>query len=251
MHYADVAGEAAGYMNGFIGIAGVVGLLVLAGGLIGLARPSLFAPKWLMIAAGLMILNDALLTRAYGLIPHLLPSSDWNWQGKILALAATLIIAALPAFGWQRSGLTLAQAKGSLTKCLPVVIVYCLFFVVLAHFFPSDAPNRETIAFQLTMPGLEEEPFYRGILLLALDRAFLGRISFLGVEWGWGAVLSCALFGLAHAFGFSQGGFSFDPMTMALTALPSFIAVWMRLRTGSVLLPIVIHNFGNSISLFA
>ena len=40
-------------------------------------------------------------------------------------------------------------------------------------------------------------------------------------------------------------------MTMALTALPSFIAVWLRLRTGSVLLPILLHNFGNSVSLFA
>jgi len=39
-------------------------------------------------------------------------------------------------------------------------------------------------------------------------------------------------------------------MTMALTALPSFIAVWLRLRTGSVLLPVLLHNFGNSISMF-
>lgn len=94
-------------------------------------------------------------------------------------------------------------------------------------------------------------PFYRGILLLALDRAFSGRKRFLGVDWGWGAVLSCLLFGMAHAFGFSQGGFSFDPVTMALTAIPSFIAVWLRLRTGSLLLPILLHNFGNSFSLLA
>jgi membrane protease YdiL (CAAX protease family) len=61
--------------------------------------------------------------------------------------------------------------------------------------------------------------------------------------------LSCALFGLAHAFGVSHGHASFDPLTMALTAVPSFIAVWLRLRTGSLLLPILLHNFGNSISL--
>jgi uncharacterized protein len=39
-------------------------------------------------------------------------------------------------------------------------------------------------------------------------------------------------------------------LTMALTTLPSFIAVWMRLRTGSLLLPVLLHNFGNSIFLF-
>lgn len=198
-----------------------------------------------------MLLNDVMLTRAYGLFPDLVPSSDWNWQGKIMALAVTLVVASLPAFGWRRSELTLTQAGGSLTSCVPVAVLYAVFFAVLAHFFPSDSASREAIAFQLTMPGLEEETFYRGILLLALDRAFPGRARFLGVDWGWGAVLSCALFGLAHAFGFSHGSFSFESMTMALTALPSFLAVWLRLRTGSVLLPILLHNFGNSISLFA
>ncbi len=62
-------------------------------------------------------------------------------------------------------------------------------------------------------------------------------------------MLSCLLFGLAHAFGFSGGEFSFDPVTMALTAVPAFLAVWLRLRTGSVVLPILVHNFGNAISL--
>nr|WP_295670440.1 CPBP family intramembrane glutamic endopeptidase [Sphingomonas sp.] len=121
--------------------------------------------------------------------------------------------------------------------------------MIIAIAFPGGKADTETIAFQLTMPGLEEEPFYRGVLLFALDQAFTGRKRFLGVDWGWGAVLSCFLFGLAHAFGFSDGHYSFDAVTMALTALPSFIAVWLRLRTGSVLLPVLLHNFGNSFSL--
>ncbi len=235
-------------MDGPIGIAGVIALLIVVGCLIGATRLHLFAPNWLAVAACLVLLNDLMLTRAYGLIPQLFPTADWNWQGKIAALAVTLLIASLPAFEWHRSGLTVAQARGSLASCLPVAIVYAVFFVALTHFFPSDPAGLETVAFQLTMPGLEEEPFYRGILLFALDRAFVGRVRFLGVDWGWGAVLSCGLFGLAHAFGYSHERFSFDPMTMALTALPSFIAVWLRLRTGSVLLPILLHNFGNSIS---
>ena len=198
-----------------------------------------------------MILNDVMLTRAYGLFPNLLPHSEWNWQGKLMALAATLVVASLPGFGWRRSGLSLTQARGSLASSIPVAIGYCLFFVALARFFPSDPASCETVAFQLTMPGIEEEPFYRGILLLALNRAFTGRVRWLGVDWGWGAVLSCGLFGLAHVFSYSGGGFAFDPLTMALTAIPAFIAVWLRLRTGSVVLPTLLHNFGNSISLFA
>ncbi len=236
-------------MNGLIGLGGTLALLLVTGALFGFADWKRFAPRWLLIAALLVAVNDCLLTNAYGMVPDIFPSSNWNWQGKLLALAATLSIAALPSFGWRNVGLTFVQAPGSLKSSLPIVAVYCLFFVAVAMAFSSDSPTRDEIAFQLTMPGLEEEPFYRGILLFALNRAFLGRIRFLGVDWGWGAVLSCFLFGLAHAFGFSDGHFSFDMLTMALTALPSFIAVWLTLRTGSLLLPIMVHNFGNSISL--
>ena len=236
-------------MDGFIGILGVVALLLIVGGALGLMLPGRTSWLWLLAAAGLVLVNDAMLTRAWGLIPDVLPHSDWNWQGKIMALAATLAVVALPVFGRRRSGLTLAQAPGSWKTALPVTAAYAGLFLIMAFVFPNEAASKETIAFQLTLPGLEEEPFYRGVLLLALARAFSGRVRLLGVDWSLGAVLSCALFGLAHAFGYSDGAFSFDPMTMALTGVPSLIAVWLVLRTRSLLLPILMHNFGNAIML--
>lgn len=235
-------------MNGLIGLAGTLVILLLLGGAIGLADRQRFDARWLVIAALLVAVNDALLTRAYKLLPDVI-GGEWNWQGKLLALGATLAIAALPAFGWRRIGLALAQAAGSIRAVLPVAALYCAFFVALAFAFPGNQASLEHAAFQLTMPGVEEESFYRGLLLFALDRAFTGRVRLLGVAWGWGSVLSCLMFGLAHAFGFSHGAFSFDPLTMALTALPALIAVWIRLRTGSLLLPILLHNFGNSFAL--
>ncbi len=36
---------------------------------------------------------------------------------------------------------------------------------------------------------------------------------------------------------------------MALTGVPSVIGVWLVLRTRSVPLPILLHNFGNTIML--
>jgi membrane protease YdiL (CAAX protease family) len=224
-------------------------LLLVVGGGLGLVLPGGFSFRWLLAAASLVFLNDLLLTRGYGLLPHLLPSSDWNWQGKILALGATLAIASHPAFGWRPSGLTLAQAPGSLKAAAPVAGLYIAVFVALALIFPTAPASGETVAFQLTMPGLEEETFYRGLLLLVLARAFSGRWRALGVEWSIGAVLSCGLFGLAHAFGHSDGRFTFEPLIMALTAGPSLIAVWLVLKTRSVVLPILLHNFGNAIML--
>lgn len=237
-------------MNGLVGLAATLAILLLLGTALGFADRRNFSLRWLLIAALLVAINDACLTRLYGLLPDVI-GGDWNWQGKLAALAVTLAIAALPAFGLRRSGFTLAQQPGSLKAALPVAAAYCAFFVVIALAFPTHQASAEDVAFQLTMPGLEEEPFYRGILLLALDQAFQGRKRFHGVDWGWGAVLSCFLFGMTHAFGFSDGHFSFDPITMALTAIPSFIAIWLRLRTGSLLLPILLHNFGNSFSFLA
>lgn len=234
-------------MNGLMGLGGTLAVLLLAGGTIRFVDRRRFAPRWLAIAALLVAINDACLTRAYGALPDLI-GGEWNWQGKLLALGATLAVAALPAFGWRRCGLTLAQEPGGLKAAMPVAALYCAFFAAVALAFPFGETDAEGNAFQLTMPGLEEEPFYRGLLLFALDQAFTGRKRFLSVDWGWGAVLSCMLFGMAHAFGFSDGAFSFDAITMALTAVPSFLAVWLRLRTGSVLLPIITHNFGNSMS---
>ncbi|PLR28983.1 CPBP family intramembrane metalloprotease [Caulobacter zeae] len=234
-------------MNGFISILAIVAMLLAAGGAIALVRRGGVDWRWLLAAAGFVLLNDALLTRGYGLLPQLLPAGDWNWQGKILALAATLAVAAV--VGRKAAGLTLVQARGSLKAALPVARLYVGLFLALALVFPNEKVSAETLAFQLTMPGLEEELFYRGVLLLVLDRAFGTPWKLGGITFGWGAILSCALFGLAHAFGYGKDGFAFDTLTMALTALPSLIAVWLRLRTGSVLAPVLLHNFGNAVML--
>src|SRR5690349_21535924 len=141
-------------VNALIALGGILLFLLLAGGLIGLSDRERFAPRWLLIAALLVAINDALLTRVYGTLPDLQPGGDLNWQGKLLALAATLGIAALPMFGWRRVGLTLAQAPGSLRAALPVLVLYCAFFLAIALAFPNDTASGEDIAFQLTMPGL-------------------------------------------------------------------------------------------------
>jgi len=235
-------------VNGLIGLAGTLGILLILGAALGLADRRDFSAAWLLVAALLVTINDALLTLGYGWLPDLV-GGTWNWQGKLMALATSMGVAALPAFGLRQVGVTLSHAAGSLKAAAPIAAAYCAFFVLIALLFPAEPVSAEDLAFQLTIPGLEEELFYRGVLMFALDQAFRGRKRLLGVDWGWGAVLSCLLFGLTHAFGYSDGDFSFDPVTMALTAMPSFIAVWIRLRTGSLLLPVLLHNFGNSLSL--
>ena len=179
----------------------LIALIMLVGGLaLGLLFDRRgFAPQWLLAALVLVILNDALLTNLYGLLPNLVPG-NWNWQGKLLALLASLAIAAHPAIGRRRIGITLVQQREGCGGTLALFAAYCLFFVGLAAMFPNEAPDPEAVAFQLSMPGIEEEVFYRGLLLVMLNEAFRGRWNAAGVQWGWSALLTSVLFGLAHAF---------------------------------------------------
>ena len=234
-------------MDRIVSIGAIVAILIGVGALIGLFDRKSFSLRWLLVAGGLVLLNDAFLTLFYGAMPRFLTDTQWNWQGKAMALVATLAIAAHPAFGWKRSGITLRHEPGSLRASIPVVLLYLAIFVAVALAYPNDDPSAETLAFQATMPGFEEESFYRGLLLFALYEAFRGRWRFLGVDWSWGALLSCVLFGFAHAFTYSGGAFGFDPLYFAFTAIPSLLAIWLRMRTGSILLPILVHNAGNLI----
>ncbi|WP_246104815.1 hypothetical protein [Sphingomonas xanthus] len=90
-------------MNAILAIAAIIFLLLLTGGLLSVAdRQS--RPRWLLFAAALVLLDDFLLTGGYGIIPDLV-GGHWNWQGKLLALAAMAVVAAHPAIGWRRVGL--------------------------------------------------------------------------------------------------------------------------------------------------
>ena len=122
-------------------------------------------------------------------------------------------------------------------------------FLALAIYFGDGKPDDvDTIAFQWTMPGLEEELFYRGVLLLCLNEAFLGRRRILGADMGWGALLTSLLFSLIHGLGYDDGAVEWDLISFLTTFVSGLILVWIRERTGSVVAPILGHNAGNGFS---
>ncbi len=198
---------------------------------------------WLAAALGLYIVYDAFLSRFYGHAPNVIGES-WNWTGKLMAIAAMLAIASLPAFGWRRVGLTFQQKAGSWTAWafLAVVTAVIFYFAVTTGDGRSD---WETIAFQWTMPGFDEELYYRGVLLFALSEAFSGRIQIFGAPIGFGGLLTVFLFGAIHSLAWEDGGVAFDAATFAMTGLPSVILLWLRERTGSLITPIIGHNVAN------
>lgn len=87
---------------------------------------------WLLAALASMALYDALLTRGFGLIPLDFGPSQWNWEGKTLAVILSVALASLPWLGWKRAGLTLAQDRRGLPGALVVSGLLAALFLGLA-----------------------------------------------------------------------------------------------------------------------
>ena len=214
--------------------------------IIGVLLPGRTRWRWVLISLVLFVVYDVTLSRVFGLLPNLPPEARWNWLGKASALALMLLVAALPGLGWRRVGLTTRQAGGWLVPTIVMIVVLApLAWLNIADgVAPSDT---ETIAFQLTMPGLDEELFYRGILLLALNEAFGARVRVLGAPIGWGGVATSLLFGVIHGLSWSQG-LVLDADAMLWAGVPGLLLLWLRERTGSLLLPVIAHNAANGIA---
>lgn len=224
-----------GLLAGF----GLLGALIFRSG---------FRWRWLVAALLLNLVYQALLTRGFWTLPDPFPQADWNWAGKLAAIAGTLIVMSLPAFGWKRCGMTLDQGPRWGGALVMFVALGGLFFWLALSGADGKPDDLETIVFQWTMPGLDEEFFYRGTLLLALNEAFRPKISILAAPIGYGGVLTCLLFGLTHALSYKAGGVDFDVMTFAMTGLPAFLLLWLRERTGSLVMPVIGHNIANGAS---
>ncbi|MBS0625386.1 MAG: CPBP family intramembrane metalloprotease [Verrucomicrobia bacterium] len=108
-------------------------------------------------------------------------------------------------------------------------------------------PPLETLAYQFTMPGLAEEPLYRGILLALFNRHFARKWSCFQVKMGWGAVFSALIFALVHVvtFSFKEQAFVLNMGAFIYPFLGGLVFAWIREKTGSIWPAVLAHNFAN------
>jgi uncharacterized protein len=167
----------------------------------------------------------------------------WPWQGKLLALAAACAFVAFwPRLSWRDVGVAVPR-PGSWLPVLGMVAGALVIAVVVTPLAEPRGSLAETALFQATMPGLEEELVYRGILWALIARALPGPRTIAGVAGGWSLWATSLMFGLVHGVAVAPGlVIGFEPLAVLLSGAYGVYAGWLRERSGSILPLIVLHN---------
>src|SRR5882757_666780 len=137
----------------------------------------------------------------------LFKGQQFNWVGKGAALLVEGTLAfSIPGFTRKTFGLAKIEWAGT-TPILAVCAIYFFIRLSLYYFSGSIAPeiHTEQFLFQATLPGLQEELLFRGILLGLLTRVFQRPMwTIWKLRFGWAALITSILFGLSHGIGFNE-----------------------------------------------
>jgi len=236
--------------------AAILAVLLFIAGAAGIVRPSQGIKRFRYVAgAGLFFTVYWILLIGSGKIDAFnITGGQYNWTGKILAVLLALLVMALhrPAGQGGGYGLRFSMAPGSVKPAAAVTGVYVLGGLLsMALFFSPTAFSAEALVFQATVPGIEEEIVFRGVLLALLNGAYGGRknMNFLGAQFGWGLILVSVMFGLCHSLNIDMGrGIQFNPMVFGMTGFGGFVFGWLRERTGSVWPGVICHNLSNTLN---
>ncbi|MFN3590864.1 MAG: lysostaphin resistance A-like protein [Thermaurantiacus sp.] len=211
----------------------------------------------LAVALGVFLVNGVLL-----LLPSWLGMGfgNYNWAGKLLSIAVLwTAVLTLPALAPARAFLH----RPSVGWIAPTVICTAFLagatFALNLYFGNTSAWSFETIAYQATLPGFEEELVFRAILLGLFAAAMAPKRcrptrdsapppSDRRAEL-FAAIISSLLFGLAHGF-FLDDAFrpQFDATSFAYTGAIGVGLAWLALHTRSIWPAIFTHNVVNLVA---
>ena len=170
--------------------------------------------------------------------------SSWNWDGKIYGIICGILFYFLfRKYFRENDFFTLKQNKQNFKSALIGAIIIVLLSTIVWFLLGKSDFDTETLAFQLTVPGIDEEIMFRGILLGLLATSLKDKISFLGNP---SVLLTAILFGFMHALTLNKDySINFEPIYFIQTGFAGYVWGWITIKSRSILLAIVSHNFSN------
>ena len=180
-------------------------------------------------------------------LPHLVDSfhiinGNWNWNGKIYGTLCG--IAGYFIFRQQfndNNFFTLKQNKKGLKSALTVASVLISIYI-LSGILNVKEFNLETLLFQISMPGFEEEIMFRGILLGLMYSALRSTSN---ASKNPAIIINGILFGFVHSLTFQNDKVTFNTGAFIGTGIGGYAFAYITIKTRSILIPMLTHNLSN------
>ena len=170
--------------------------------------------------------------------------SSWNWDGKIYGIiCGVFCYFAFKKYFCENNFFTLKQKKKNLKPATIGAIAIVVLSTIIWYLFGKSKFDLETLAFQISLPGIDEEIMFRGILLGLLATSLKDKFSIFGNP---SILLTSILFGFMHALTFSKNyDIDFESIYFLQTSLAGYVWGWITIKSRSLLLAILSHNFSN------
>lgn len=197
-----------------------------------------------------------------------------NWLGYLFSfIFGFMFVVSIDDFSSRNIGFGFSAADGNTRDNWWFVLR--LYFFLFGYLFLFEALGSwmemhhglhpisrkisgELLMFELLVPGVVEEFFFRGIFLHLLDRAFGRPWKVMQVKMGWGSVIVSFLFGLMHSVFLSGGALPFDHLHLhvgllafLITAGWGFFFAWIKEKTRNLMFCVLGHDLVNMFGLFA
>jgi len=204
------------------------------------------ARRWLIfllavacLPADFLVLDFAHYLRVLANLPTV---SQWNWLGKIMSIAFSCLLLVCSPWLRQNVGLRWRQSPGSARLSVGSFVAYLSCAIGIGFLVPPMEFSADTLMFQFIMPGIDEELMDRGIMLALFERAFGKNPMSCRLRFGYAALITTLIFGLAHGLSVVDGHYQFSFLLFSTTAAWAALAALVRTRSGSLLWPVLCHG---------
>ena len=172
-------------------------------------------------------------------------NSNWNWVGKIYTIIGSILFLMLyRKYPLKDYFLTFKQENKFFIKGILIIVSLLILKTIQMFLASTKLLNWETLFYQFSMPGIDEEIAYRGIMLGLLTKILKSKNLILNSSvW-----ITAILFGFAHGLSLTtEFSILFNIQPFLRTLIYGLIWGWITIKSGSILLALISHNLGNGI----
>lgn len=205
------------------------------------ANASIWMKSGQLLSYNLIYITILLLPLSYEIIA--IPGTTMNWAGKLLAVTFSITVYFIFKKQWQLDSFINFSPDPSALKKVLMVGGVTLVAIGLLVFISSggQAIDVENLAFQATMPGIDEE-LWRGILIALIFPLFKNSRFKMGHPAVW---FTTMIFAVGHSLFLQDWSFSFQLPAFIVTGGMGYVLGWVILKSKSFFPALILHNLLN------